>query len=165
MRRCAKMIWLPALAALLAACASGPKFDDRGASKDLTPQQAAAAIDAARGKRVIWGGVVLATNNLKDSTQIEVLGYPLDRSYRPDDTAAPTARFLVVKPGYVETADYVAGRLISISGEVEGTRVGQIGEVSYTYPIVRPDNIYLWPRQGREPDSRVHFGLGIGIIR
>src|SRR3569623_220656 len=150
MRRCAKMIWLLAFTALLAACASGPKRDYGSANKGLTPQQAAAAIDAARGKRVIWGGEVLATNNLKDSTQIEVLGYPLARSYRPDDTAAPTARFLVVKPGYIDTADYVAGRLICGSGEVVGSRVGQSGEVAYTYPFVRPDNIYQWPREGRD---------------
>src|SRR3569833_1580679 len=165
MRRCAKMIWLLVFLVLLVVCVSGPMFVVCCVFLVFFFLFLAAAIDAARGKRVIWGGVVLATNNLKDSTQIEVLGYPLDRSYRPDDTAAPTARFLVVKPGYIETADYVAGRLISISGEVEGTRIGQIGEVSYTYPIVRPDNIYLWPREGRDPDSRVHFGLGIGIIR
>lgn len=153
------------LVLLLSGCAAGPKFDSKDVDKTLTPPRAAAEIDSRHGARVIWGGVILATHNLKDATQLEVLAYPLDSSFRPDDEAAPLGRFLIVKPGYVEPADYAVGRLISVSGSVQATQTGQIGEVAYTYPVVQPDGLHLWRRGSTGPDTGVHFGFGVNIIR
>ncbi|MEK7323134.1 MAG: Slp family lipoprotein [Pseudomonadota bacterium] len=150
---------------LLSACATGPKFNAQGVDTSLTPQRAMTDIDSLREARIIWGGVILASTNLKDTTQIEVLGYPLDSAFRPDIDAVPTARFLIIKPGCLETADYMAGRPISTSGVLKRVQAGQVGEVSYAYPVIEPTDIYLWPRDSGESHSNVHFGFGVNILR
>lgn len=149
----------------LAACAAGPKFDAKDVDETLTPQRAAANAEQVQGNHVIWGGVILSTSNLKDTTQVEVLAYPISRSFRPDSDATPLGRFLIVKQGYIETADYSVGRSISVSGTLSGTQEGKIGEVNYAYPVIQAAEIYLWPRDSAKRDSNVHFGFGLGIIR
>lgn len=164
-RRLTWTAWGMAMLWLLAACAAGPKFDASGVDKTLTPQRAAAEIEQARGRRVIWGGTVLASGHTKESTQIEVLAYPLNSRFRPDSDAAPLGRFLIIKQGYIETADYTAGRSLSVSGTLQRTQSGQIGDVVYTYPVVEPIDIFLWPRGETSGGSNVHFGFGVSIIR
>jgi len=150
--------------ALLAACATGPRFET-GDTRPITPNEAVANIDAARSSRVAWGGRIINTRNLKDSTEIEVLGYPLDDDGRPDTGAAAQHRFLLVHPGYLESADYRPGRLVSAAGTVTGIREGLVGEASYRYPALAAERIYLWPTsQPRSRGSNVHFGVGVGVI-
>jgi len=150
---------------LLTACASAPPFDMTGADLLLTPTQAMANIDAARGRRAVWGGTVINTTNRKDTTEIELLGYPLDREGRPDRSATAQQRFLIVRSGYLESADYRTGRLVSAIGTVTGTQAGKVGEASYAYPVLRADELYLWPiEEPRPPGSNVQFGIGVGII-
>ena len=153
------------LAALLAGCATAPPFDMSGADPKLTPNRAGVNIEAARGQRAAWGGVVINTRNLKDATEIEVLGYPLDSSGRPDTGASPQRRFLLVRDGYLESADYRNGRLISAVGAITGAREGKVGEAPYVYPVLRADQLYLWPiADQRRTDPRIHFGVGVGVI-
>ena len=119
-----------------------------------------------RNRELAWGGVIVAARNLKDSTQLEILGYPLDDRNRPDSDAAPIGRFIAVHPGYLETADYAPGRLVTAVGAVTQTRSGTIGEAQYTYPVLATHRIHLWSKSPREPSRpSIHFGIGIGISR
>lgn len=149
--------------ALLGACASAPTLDLDGVNRDLTPARAAANIDAARGQRALWGGVIVASRNLKDATQIEVLGYPLNSSAEPKRNNPPQHRFLVMHPGYLETADYTEGRLISAVGTVTGTQDGKVGDARYVYPVLNASQLHLWPRdtQTRSSEPQIHFGVGV----
>lgn len=160
---CVRLMLAAALAAL-AACAT--PFDVGTADRTTTPQQASADIGALRGRTVAWGGVIVNARNLRDATQIEVLGYPLDRDNRPDTKAAPLGRFLALHPGYLETADYNAGRQLTVVGTITETREGSVGEARYLYPVVAATRLHLWPKEGRQPsDPQIHFGIGIGIHR
>lgn len=152
------------LCALLAACASTPPFDTSGVDATLTPDRAVTNADASRGRRVAWGGVVINTRNLEDTTEIEVLGYPLESSGRPDTGAKPQHRFLIMRSGYLESADYRGGRLVSAVGVVTGIRHGLVGEAPYVYPVMRAEKLYLWPIDTGRRGSNVHFGIGIGVI-
>ncbi|WP_421620769.1 Slp family lipoprotein [Alkalilimnicola ehrlichii] len=159
-------IWLMLLSLLgllLAACAAGPRYGTEAVNMDLTPLGVAAEPEAFTGERVVWGGIIVASENLKDSTRMEVLSYPLDRSQRPRTERSPQGRFLVSQPGYVETADYAPGRQITLSGRVEEVIDGRIGEADYRYPRVIPDDLYLWQREAGPAQSgpRVRFGVGI----
>ena len=149
----------------LAACASTPPLDLEGADRRLTPSEAAADIETARGRRVAWGGVIVSTRNLEQTTEIETLGHPLDDSGRPQTAAPPQRRFLLVHPGYLEAADFRGGRLVTAVGTVTGTRRGRVGDADYIYPVLEAEEIYLWPLGERAPrGSNVHFGIGIGVI-
>lgn len=153
------------LAIFLAACASTPPIEMAGVDPTLTPDRALSNVDAARGQRVGWGGAIVNTKNLKDATEIEVLGYPLAKDGRPDLRASPQHRFLLVRQGYLEAADYRNGRLVSAVGTVAGTRNGMVGEAPYVYPVLQADEIYLWPvEQERRDGSNVNFGIGVGVI-
>lgn len=149
--------------ALLAACASAPKFDLEGVNRELTPARAAANIDTARNQRALWGGIIVASRNLKDATQLEVLGYPLGRDGKPKQGDPPQHRFLVTHPGYLETADYAEGRLLSAVGTVAGTQEGKVGEARYVYPVLNASQLHLWEREtySRPNEPRIHFGVGV----
>lgn len=151
--------------ALTAACAA-KHFDLTGVDLELTPARAFADIGAARDRTAQWGGTVIAAVNLKDRTQIEVLAYPLDRAGRPVVTDKPYGRVLLVRDGYLETADYSAGREVTAVGPVTGLTEGRVGEAPLTYAVMQAAQIHLWPKRVPGSDEpRFHFGIGVGIIR
>ena len=153
---------LVTLLLLLSACASGPSFDSRGVDRSLTPGRVAAGPQLATGKQVLWGGAILRTTNLKDSTQMEVLAYPLDANQRPQSESAPLGRFILEQAGYLEPASYAEGRLITVVGTVTGTRAGQDEEAGYDYPVITARQLHLWPGYRGESGSNVYFGIGTG---
>lgn len=146
----------------LGACAKDKAADD-GIDRALTPTRAAADIGASRGHRVRWGGVIINATNLKDSTQLEVLAYPLDRNGRPRRAENPLGRFLAFKEGYLETVDYAPGRLITLTGPVQDTRIRKLGEADYTYPVLLADEMRLWENKPPREEPRFHFGIGVGV--
>ncbi len=145
----------------LAGCAVEPTFDTAGIDVSLTPQQAAAGDEAFLGVSVIWGGVIIDSTNRQDTTQLEVLAYPLNANQKPDTAKSPLGRFLAQKAGYLETTDYAQGRAVTVSGPLEGTRTGRIGEIEYTYPLLAIDKIHLWPQRRSTSEPRFHFGIGV----
>jgi outer membrane lipoprotein len=147
---------------LLHGCAT--PLDIGTADRTLTPPQAIATIETVRNRTVAWGGVIVGAKNLTDKTQLEILAYPLDESHRPKQTAAPLGRFLAYHSGYLETADYKEGRLVTIIGTLVETISGNIGEAHYTYPVLTATRIHLWPVEPPpSSEPRFHFGVGIGI--
>src|ERR1051325_1781654 len=144
----------------LSACAT-PPIDLSGSDPSLTPDQAAADVASARNRRVAWGGVIVSVHNLKDETEMEVLGYPLDRAARPATSAPPQHRFLMVRPGYLESADYRNGRMVSATGAVTGLREGRVGDATYFYPVLQTDQLYLWSAYEGRRGPDVHFGIGV----
>ena len=158
------MPWLIVSLLLLSGCVT--PYDIGTADPRVTPVEAAKDVAGMLNPNVAWGGLIAAAKNLKDKTELEVVGYPLDSENRPDSNAAPTGRFLVTQPGYLETADYAPNRLITVVGRVTATRNGTVGEAAYVYPVVVASKMRLWPKptaQQREPGF--HFGIGVGIMR
>ncbi|HKL77551.1 MAG TPA: Slp/YeaY family lipoprotein [Gammaproteobacteria bacterium] len=155
--------FLPLFAALLllAACAGGPRLETTGVMHSVTPAQAAAEFPRLQGTRVLWGGRIVSSRNDPESTRLEVLAYPLDRSQRPRLDSDPQGRFLAVKAGYLETADYAPGRAVTLTGELVATEAGRIGEADYTFPKVRVNQLHLWPERRRAQEPRFHFGIGV----
>jgi outer membrane lipoprotein len=146
---------------LLTACATTPPLDSSGIDTALTPAQAGNDPAGLKGSRVLWGGMIIAAENLETQTQIEILAYPLDTKQRPDTSAQPYGRFLARRDGYLETADLDNGRLITLTGRLEGTTQAMIGESRYTYPVVQVSEYHLWRRGDEASGSQVHFGLGV----
>ena len=149
---------------LISGCAT--PFDVGTADRGVTPREATENIARVRNRTVAWGGVLVNGKNLADSTQFEVVAYPLDRDTRPKANADPLGRFIVIHPGYLETNDYAPGRQISVVGTITETRSGKVGEAPIVYPVVTASRVYLWPKPSETPpEPRFHFGVGVGIIR
>lgn len=163
-RRLIRALAVLLAAGVLGACATGPLNTD-GVDRELRPADVQAEPETTRQRTVLWGGRIVHTENLADRTRIEVVSYPLDdRSQRPLDDRQPGARFLVYHDGYLETAEFEAGRSITVRGRVDGTEAGRIGEADYEYPVVQSRDIHLWPPRTTQGDSRSRVNFGIGII-
>lgn len=157
-----KLILLLLSVGLLKACASTPEFDTSKADHSLTPSTVASEKNIHYGKQIIWGGTILDTRNLKDSTQIEILAYPLNTSHRPILDEKPLGRFILVYPAYLENTIYTQGKQLTTSGQITKTRQSKIGESNYIYPIISANKIHLWENNKKSKTS-FHFGIGIGI--
>ncbi len=148
--------------ALLCACATTPPIPAEklaGVDPNLTPEQV--VDETLQEGEVLWGGVVIAAENRPDQTILTVLYYPLDNSQRPDLGKTPLRRFKVYYPGYLETMVYAPGRKITVLGSVQGVEQGKVDEAPYRYAKLKAVEIYLWPPA--DQDSRVRFGVGVGI--
>lgn len=150
-----------ALTTMLLGCASGPKFNSTGTDLSLTPQVASEQATTVLGTRIVWAGVIVNSTNLEQATQLEILSYPLNNQQKPNLSTPPTGRFLIHKSGFLETGEYRKDRSVTVIGKIERSTSGRVGDFSYTYPVVTPEDIFLWPEGGG--DSKVHFGIGVGI--
>lgn len=153
---------LPLLSLLLAACAGGPAYDTRDVVITVTPQQAIAEYQHLKGEKVLWGGVIINSTNLQNSTLLEILAYPLDSNQKPNQSKRPLGRFLAEQQGYLETMDYTDGKLVTVTGSLISIKQGRVGESDYQYPLIDIENIYLWPdTAGTGTRPSVHFGVGV----
>jgi len=117
---------------------------DAGVDKDIALSQVVKNPETYKGKIVLWGGKIMKAVNKKEGTLIEVLHLPLDRSDRPKDIDISEGRFLVLYPGYLDAAIYRPGREITLVGEIQGLKKLPLGEIEYTYPLLKPRKIHLW---------------------
>lgn len=149
-----------ALAVLLSSCAAAPPTAPGAAP-------AAGATPAPRGspgaQRVQWGGQIVAVDNRVDRTELEILGYPLDPDGRPDTSAPSLGRFVAVRPGFLDPADYAPGRLITASGSLGATRPGTVGSAPVRLATLEVESLRLWPRDPPGPRVVPYGTLGIGF--
>lgn len=148
------------IAGLFSGCASKPVFDTSDVDISIIPSTVIGEPQLSMDKRVIWGGTILDIQNLKDSTRIEVLSYPLSSSYRPQLHEKPLGRFIIRHSGYLEPKSFAQGRIISVVGKVGKTVSGKVGDSDYSYPLVNAQQLQLWSAQER---TRTNFQFGIGI--
>ncbi len=150
------------VAILLTACSASPQRTPSG-DRNLSLQTAREHPAMLRGQRVEWGGVLVESRNLRRHSELEILAYPLLSNGRPDLRARPTGRFLGVRQGYLETIEYAAGRLVTVSGPLAGVRYGHIGDSTHTLPLVEIADIELWRHDPPAHDRpRIHFGISGG---
>ncbi len=96
------------------------------------------------GKRIIWGGEIVATQNQSDQVEIEVIQKTLDSAGEPLQVDDSGGRFIFIQPGYLEPEIYSKGRRVTGAGKIVGSRMGQVGEREYLYPLVELEELHLW---------------------
>ena len=147
----------------LSACATRPAFEDAPPTRSVAPYQAARDGDAHREKTVMWGGMVVEANNFERHSEVEILAYPLDDKQRPKLEAADQGRFIALMAGFADPASLPRGRFVTLIGTVTGDRHGPVRGEDYVWPEVDVKRLHLWPRDFREPRSRLSFGVGVGF--
>ena len=153
-----------AISLVIGACATTPQSEPTAVDPSLTANRATESRDLANGRKIHWGGVIIASRNLKQESQLEMLAYPLTGNGRPDTDQKPLGRFLAVKKGYLETLDYGAGKSASFVGTLQPSRAGKIGDTDYRYPVLQIEQSRLWPASSYNK-PQFHIGIGIGISR
>lgn len=149
------------LLSLTTGCAS-VKFDT--GNREIANVSPAQALNEARDNgAVIWGGRIVSVRNLQDTTEIEVLSYPLSNGHVPKIDRDSGIRFLAIYRGYLEPVNYAPGRYISLFGELRGDTGLMAGEYELLAPVVQVEQLHLWDANTNNWQNRVNFGVGIGI--
>ena len=145
---------------MLSACQSTPSND----SVKQTPETPAISItNSDIGQPFSWGGEILETRNLTDSTELTIISYPLDKHNNPDYDETSLGRFIAAYPGFLEPTDYRKGRLIFVSGKLKEIRSGKVASADYNYPVLSVDEINLQKRKPKGLNLPFSIGIGIGI--
>ena len=150
-----------AIGVVLSGCAT-PVFTDVTVVSP-TPAEVAVQPERYHDAEVVWGGKILSVRNLSDTTEVQVVAYPLDRAQRPNQSAPTQGRFIVSLPGYVEALDYPLGRFVTLRARLQGTRVAPVDEQHYVFPLVSDATVHLWPINFPYEKPRVQFGIGVGV--
>ena len=145
----------------LAGCAT-PAFKDVGAVVAIFASDVQQSPERYLGADVVWGGRIISVHNRAESTEVEVVGYPLDRIQQPLPEASTVGRFILILPGFVEPLDYPPGRHLSVHGTVAGARHGSVDEHDYLYPLLKAREVTVWP-WGFMFDKKPHVNVGIGV--
>jgi len=86
-----------------------------------------------QGKLVMLGGTIISVTHRHDGTQFLVSELVLDKWGRPEETVPSGGIFLATTSRYLE---YTPGTLISMFGEVKGSRTQLLKGAQYVCPIV-----------------------------
>jgi outer membrane lipoprotein len=112
------------------------------------------------GRFVILGGIIASSADTEEGTFIEVVQNPLNSRGKPQDTDVSEGRFLVLCEGYLDSAIYSQGTEVTVAGKVIGKRVRPLGEIQYTYPLIKSSEIHLFT-----PSRGIPIRFGIGIFK
>ena len=117
------------------------------------------------GKKVVFGGMIVKTRNLKNVTEIEVVEKDLDCFGYPSSGDESQGRFLFRKQGYLEAEIFAKGRMVTGGGTVVETKSGKIEEVEYEFPVIEVEELKLWdaPSYGYPPYGYGPYIPGWGI--
>jgi len=103
-----------------------------------------------------WGGTVINVVNEKDSSQIQLLFYPINRYGRPQTDRKTEGRFAITSPLFLDPAIYKEGTEITVTGILSGEIKQQIGKKTLTLPLLTLENIHIWPEL-QQIDNRVYL--------
>jgi outer membrane lipoprotein len=116
--------------------------------------------EAYKGKIVILGGVIAQTTVKSGQTELEIVQKPLDAANIPETTDRSEGRFLVITDSFLDPLIYKKDRKITVAGEVMGGEVRKLNELDYRYPVIKSQELKLWPET--RAGFPVFLGIGVG---
>ncbi len=120
-----------------------------------------ASSEADLNKKYLWGGEILAVENLEDTTELTIISYPLDNSEKPKYSKQSTGRFIASHPGFLEPTDYHRGQLVTVIGTLREFKTDKVSQADYQFPVLAVEQIKLQGKASR--GYRLPFTIGIGI--
>lgn len=145
---------------IIAGCSVVPKSILKEVNRDITLDQVQSNPAQYAGQKVLWGGIILNSENLEQYTQIEVLETELAYDERPEDGSS-RGRFLIQTPGFLDTNIYTKNKRITVAGTVKGVEIGKIGKMDYRYPVIEPIDMRTFePMTERDYDYPYMYGYG-----
>jgi outer membrane lipoprotein len=99
-----------------------------------------------QGETVILGGQIIDATPTPEGTQVTVLQTKTEDAERPEGADTSLGRFIALYKGFLDPQIYAKGRQVTVAGKVAGKRMEKLGQVDYAYPLIRAEQVYLWPR-------------------
>ena len=135
-----------AWAALISSCAPLSKEVMRQVDETLTYRVVQKGLQKYGGKNVLWGGVIIETTNKQGETTLQIRQTELDIEKRPKNLDSSAGRFMVRYAGFLDPAIYLAGREITVGGQIVGAETFPLGGIQYTFPVLLAKEIHLWEK-------------------
>lgn len=157
-----KLLLYSLLIFALCGCVSSNILNVENANADPSPEQISKGRDIGAAQ-VVWGGVIVDSQNLQHYTQLEVLAYPLRRQLQPDTSKTSIGRFILRHTDYLETEDFAPGRKLTVVGTVQRLSRHTIGDASVDVPMLQSEELHLWPVNDELSQPQFSFGLGISL--
>src|SRR3569623_619718 len=88
------------------------------------------------GTPVRWGGSIGAVEIRAAETWVEIVSRPLQGNGRPEEELDSSGRFLARYTGFLDPMNFTKGRLITVTGKVEGEEQRHNGTIDNSFPIV-----------------------------
>jgi outer membrane lipoprotein len=117
--------------------------------------------DTYKGEVVMIGGRIIETKTSPSLSEIFVLQLALDTGGRPVNPDQSEGRFIVQTKQFLDPAIYQKDMLLTVVGTLKGSKVGSIGGLEYSYPLIELIEIKLWPKE-MQTRPMIHFGIGVG---
>ena len=105
-------------------------------------------LEQFKGKKVLWGGVIIETENRSNETRILIMKTALDIEKRPVNRDLSEGRFILKQNDFLDPVIYAQGREITVVGEVVGKENLPLGKIRYDYPVVMAEHCVLWEKPG-----------------
>lgn len=99
-----------------------------------------------QSQQIRWGGIILNTENLTNSTRLTVLALPLDNDGEPRTNNSSWGRFIADFGEFLEPSVYANNRMITIFGNIQDVETLKVGEYPYSHPVIKVVAHYLWPQ-------------------
>lgn len=144
---------------IFAGCTSISKQTLREVDKDITIEMVQEHPDKYIGKKVLWGGTVLNSENLEKVSEVEVLESDLAYDNSPKDGTSH-GRFLIQTKRYLDSQIYKENKRITVAGTVKGIETRRIGQMEYPYPVVEPLEMRLFEPPSAQPYSEYPYMYG-----
>lgn len=98
------------------------------------------------GRTVMFSGISLKTQRVKDHTEIEVMQLPVGANMAPSDRRSQSeGRFIAIKSGgFLDPAVIERGSPLTVVGEVTGTMTKPLDDGEYVYPVLEIKHLVDW---------------------
>jgi outer membrane lipoprotein len=131
---------------------------------EITFEEVARDPDRYVGRYLLLGGAIVSARiDTDDGSELEIVQLPVNDRGRITETDRSAGRFIVRDDAFRDPAVYRPGRLVTLVGQVTGSKRGRIDEVDYLYPVLTVHELRLWSLEDYPGASRVRFGIGIGV--
>ncbi len=105
-----------------------------------------------QNKSFRWGGTIINVANEKDSSQVQILYYPLSRYGSPLTDRTTQGRFAITSAKFLDPAIFKEGVEVTVTGILSGEIKQQIGKKALTLPLLEVEKIHIWSDYNRRDD-------------
>ncbi|TDR18364.1 Slp family lipoprotein [Marinicella litoralis] len=128
--------------ALLTACSSQPPKPLRGEFSAISPE--AYQKNPIKNLKVRWTGFVVDVENKESHSCLTIMAKVPDQFARPSKRIrVDQGRFIACKPKFLEPAFFLK-KAVTVTGPVKKIVNSKIDEMTYPYPLVDAQVIYVW---------------------
>jgi len=131
---------------LLNGCSHIPKTIRQAPLQDIQIQDTKKDFSEHQYKIVRWGGTVIDVVNNEESTDIQVLAFPLNYYGQPNLSKSAIGRFQFNSRNFLDPAMYTKSSEITVSGRLVDVKNQKIGKKALKLPVIESQQIYLWPK-------------------